>query len=152
VREHIKILGILNIVMGAFTALAGLATLVIMGGMAGVITAAAKDQDNAVAAPIIAGVGIAVGIFLLLLSLPSIIGGWGLIKFRPWSRILMIILSVLHLLNVPLGTALGVYGLWVLFNDQARRILESGGQIYVPPTSYPAAAPPQQPVYPPPGV
>lgn len=153
VREHIKILGILNIVMGAFTALGGLAALVVMGGMAGVITAAATDsQDRAVAAPVIAGIGVAVGVFLLLLSLPSIIGGWGLIKFRPWSRIVMIVLSVLHLLNVPFGTALGVYGLWVLFSDEARRILESGGQIYIPGMPYPAAATPQQPMYPPPGV
>jgi predicted membrane-bound dolichyl-phosphate-mannose-protein mannosyltransferase len=151
-REHIKILGILNIVMGAFTALGGLAALVIMGGMAGVITASATDSDRAVAAPLIAGIGMAVGVFLLLLSLPSIIGGWGLIKFRPWSRVLMIVLSVLHLLNLPLGTALGVYGLWVLFSEEGRRILESGGQMYFPGMPYPAQGAPQQPVYPPPGV
>lgn len=150
-REHLKILGILNIVMGAFTALGGLAALVVMGGMAGVITASSTDHDTAVAAPIIAGIGVAVGIFLLLLSLPSVIGGWGLMKYRPWSRVLMIVISVLHLLNVPFGTALGVYGLWVLFSEDGRRILESGGQTYVTP-AYPAAAPAQQPMYPPPGV
>jgi hypothetical protein len=153
VREHIKILGILNIVMGAFTALGGLAALVVTGGMAGVITASATDyQDRTVAAPVIAGIGMAVGVFLLLLSLPSIIGGWGLIKFRPWSRIVVIVLSVLHLLNIPLGTALGVYGLWVLFSEEGRRILESGGQMYVPGMAYPAGGAPQQPMYPPPGV
>ena len=150
-REHIKVLGILNIIMGAFTALTGILVLIIMGGMAGVITAAADNtQDKAIAAPIIAAVGIGVAIFLLILSAPSIIGGWGLIKFKPWSRILVIILSILHLFNIPFGTALGVYGLWVLLNDDARRVLESGG--YVAPLGYPTVPPvqPQTPTYQPP--
>lgn len=153
-REHIKILGILNIIMGAFTALAGVAVLVIMGGVAGVMTASQPNyqQDGVPPAPLLAAIGVAVAVFLILLSAPSIIGGWGLIKFKPWSRILMIVLSVLHLFNLPFGTALGVYGLWVLFSDEARRILESGGQVYLPGMPYPATVNPQQPLYPPPGV
>ena len=152
-REHIRILGILNIIMGCFVALAGIVALVVMGGIAGVITASANYEDSTVGAPIVAAIGVGVAIFLLVLAAPSIIGGWGLLKFKSWSRPLMIVVSVFHLLHIPLGTALGVYGLWVLFSDDGRRILESGGQMYVSPTSYPAApTTPQQPTYPPPGV
>lgn len=154
-REHIRILGILNIIMGCFVALAGVVVLVIMGGIAGVITASSTTDYDAktVGAPIVAAIGMGIAIFLLLLAAPSIIGGWGLLKYRPWSRSLMIVVSVFHLLHIPLGTALGVYGLWVLFSDEARRILETGGQVYVPPVPYPAApGVPQQPIYPPPGV
>ena len=50
--------------------------------------------------------------FLLAMSAPAIIGGIGLLKFRPWSRLLMIIVSSLHL-PLPFRTALGIYGLWV---------------------------------------
>ncbi len=152
-REHIRVLGILNIVMGCFTALAGIIVLIVMGGIAGVITASADYGNQAIGGPIVAAIGFGVAIFLLVLAAPSIIGGWGLLKFKPWSRILMIVVSLFHLLHVPLGTALGVYGLWVLFSEEARRILESGGQVYVPPISY-AAVPnvPGQPTYPPPGV
>ena len=123
-REHIKILGILNIVLGGLSALGGLAVIIILGGVAGAIGAAAPAEnarDAAVAAPIVAVVGLIVGIFLILLGLPSILGGWGLLNFRPWARILVIILSVLHLLNVPLGTAVGVYGLWVLLGSEGER-------------------------------
>lgn len=150
-REHIRILGILNIVMGCLTAFAGIVVLIIMGSIAGAITAAAETQDNPIAPSLIAGIGVTVAIFLLILSAPSIVGGWGLLKFKPWSRILMIVVSIFHLFHIPLGTALGVYGLWVLFSDEARRILESGGYV---PFGYPAATtvPPQQPTYPPPGV
>jgi hypothetical protein len=149
-REHVRVLGILNIIMGCFVALAGVVVLIVMGGIAGVITASADYRDQAIGGPIVAAIGLGIAIFLLVLAAPSIIGGWGLLKFKPWSRILMIVVSVFHLLHVPLGTALGVYGLWVLFSEEARRLLESGGQVYVPAVSYPAA--PQQPTYPRSGV
>jgi hypothetical protein len=83
------------------------------------------------AAPIAATIGMVIATFFFALGLPAIIGGWGLLHYRPWSRILMIVISVFHLFHIPLGTALGVYGLWVLLNDDSRRLLESGGA-YVP--------------------
>jgi hypothetical protein len=152
-REHIRVLGILNIIMGCFTALAGVAVLVVMGGIAGVITASADYESQQVGAPIIAAIGLGLAIFLLAMAAPSIIGGWALLRFKSWSRIWMIIVSIFHLLHIPLGTALGVYGLWVLFSDDARRILSSAGQVYGPTVPYPAVpTAPQQPTYPPPGV
>ena len=151
-REHIRILGILNIIMGGLVALVGCIILLAAGGFATFIGAAISSGrygdpgDGAIAAPIIATVGLVVAIFFFLLSLPSIIGGWGLLRFKPWSRILMIVVSVLSLFHVPLGTALGVYGLWVLFSEDARRILESGGA-YIAHPVYPAVpqsySPPQ---------
>jgi len=32
--------------------------------------------------------------------------------------VLAIILSVIHLLSIPFGTALGIYGLWVLLQRE----------------------------------
>jgi len=155
-REHVKILGILNIIMGGLTALAGLIVLVAMGSIAAFLVAmvsqdgSAGDVENArLAAPIVGLIGSVVGIFLLALSLPSILGGWGLLKYKSWSRVLMIIVSGFHLLHVPFGTALGIYGLWVLLNEQTRQLLESGGTVppatypMPQPTGFPSARPPQ---------
>ncbi len=143
-RDHIKILGILNIIMGSLTALAGLVALLAMGTIAGFIVASlpsatgSEYHDSAVAAPIIITVGFVIAIFFLVLGLPAIIGGWGLMHYRRWSRILMTIVSFFHLFHIPLGTALGAYGLWVLLNDESRRLLESGGAyaLPVPPAGY----------------
>jgi hypothetical protein len=52
-------------------------------------------------------------------SLPNLLAGWGLIKHRPWARPLTIVLSVLNLFAFPFGTALGAYGIWVLFQAGA---------------------------------
>ncbi len=151
-REHVRVLGVLNIIMGSLTAFGGVVVLLITGGVAKFMTtyAGVSDQDATVAAPILATIGLVVGVFLLLLAAPSIIGGIGLLNFRPWSRVLMIVVSICHLLHVPLGTALGVYGLWVLFSDDGRRLLETGGQSFQPiPGSYPASALPPRATYPP---
>lgn len=134
-RDHIKTLGILNIIMGCFTAFIGIAALLVLSGVAGVMSwsgIAANDNPIPLAAPIITLIGLCTGAFFLLLGLPSILGGWGLIKLRPWARVLCIILSAFHLLNVPLGTALGVYGFWVLFSEEGRRILEAGSAPSLP--------------------
>ena len=59
---------------------------------------------------------------VVVLSLPGIIAGIGLLKLQPWARILAIVISALDLLNVPIGTALGVYGLWVLLQAETERL------------------------------
>lgn len=141
-RDHIKILGILNIILGCLTALLGLFGFLAMGTIAGIIAASLSSADSAdfhngvMAAPILASIGLAVAVFFCVLGLPMILGGWGLMKYRRWSRPLMIVVSVLQLLHIPVGTLLGAYGLWVLMSDEGRRLLESGG-------AYAAVAPVQ---------
>ena len=111
-RQHVPILGWLFIAYHAIIALVGIAIGAIVGG-AGAISG---DRD---AIFVTGTVGIAIAAFLIVLSLPGIIAGLGLLKYRPWARILAIILGVLHLLSFPFGTALGVYTLVVLLSADA---------------------------------
>ena len=53
-----------------------------------------------------------------ILSIPGIIAGIGLFKRKEWARILTLILSVLHLLSFPIGTAVGVYSIWALVQPE----------------------------------
>lgn len=139
-REHVKIVAILNIALGCLGVLGALFILAAAGTLAGFIAGWVDPADAAAAAPIVAAIGIAIAIFLLILSLPSIIGGWGLLRFRPWARILMIVISALDLLHVPIGTAIGVYGLWVLLSEQTQVLFETAGRYPLPPQG-------PQPVY-----
>jgi hypothetical protein len=74
------------------------------------------------AMPILGITGAALGVFLLILSLPGIVAGIGLLKYRPWARIVTIVLSALNLMNFPIGTILGIYGLWVMLSDEGSRL------------------------------
>ena len=55
-----------------------------------------------------------IGLAFLGGAVLSLMAGWGLLERQPWARMLAIVLGVLHLINVPFGTALGAYTLWVL--------------------------------------
>ena len=46
---------------------------------------------------------------------------WGLSERQPWARSLAIVLSIFALLRFPIGTALGIYTLWVMLPDPSRR-------------------------------
>lgn len=121
VQTHIRILGILNLVMGGLGVLAAIIIFLVLGGIAGFVGAAAEAEggiDAQAAAPILTVVFGIIGIFVLVVSLPGIVAGLGLLHYREWARILTIVLSAINLLNVPIGTLLGAYGLWVLLQKE----------------------------------
>jgi hypothetical protein len=118
-HQHIKLLGILNIIYGSIGILIGLLVFAIFGGLAGFITSVEGGPEAEVAAPVLGLIGIFVLGLLTVVSAPAIIAGAGLLGFNNWARILTIVLSAVHLLSVPFGTALGIYGLWVLLKPES---------------------------------
>lgn len=118
---HVKVLGVLYIVLSGL----GVCAALFMGllfGTAGGVVAANADHDAVAALPFIGLAGSALVIFLLAISLPGLITGIGLLKFKPWARIVGIVLAAINLINIPIGTILGAYGLWVLLNKETERL------------------------------
>ncbi|KAF0236146.1 MAG: hypothetical protein FD181_2961 [Prolixibacteraceae bacterium] len=74
-----------------------------------------SDPDAQVVFTIIAKV---ISIVIIILSIPGIIAGIGLLKRKEWARILTLILSVLDLINFPIGTAVGSYSIWALVQPE----------------------------------
>jgi len=68
--------------------------------------------------------GMAIFFFIILTSIPEIIGGFGLLKRRPWARILILIVACLDLLWIPIGTIIGIYELWVLLQDETAQLFK----------------------------
>jgi hypothetical protein len=110
-EKHVTFVGALRIGLGLLGILAAMivVTAVVGGGLI------SGDRE---AIRITAIVGPVVAFFLVLLSVPGIIGGIGLLKWKPWARFLVLILAVLDLFNIPIGTALGIYTIWVLMRDE----------------------------------
>jgi hypothetical protein len=118
-QQHVKVLGILYIAFSIIFLLIGIAVLIIVTG-AGI---ASGDRQ----ATLITGtVGVAICGFFVVMAIPGIITGIGLMKFRPWARIVGIILGALHIMNFPFGTALAVYAFWVLLNQETTALFERG--------------------------
>lgn len=122
-RDHLKILGWLYAVTGGITLLLA----VVFGTLFGVAGVVAGSEDGGA---LIGGLGFAFALFIAAMGIPALICGWALLNYKPWARTLGIVLSVLQLASFPVGTALGGYGLWVLLNDEAKRMLEAGDPRY----------------------
>ncbi len=120
-ETHVKVLGALQIAMGAIGLFSAF-VLVVVFGVASSAVGMSGDPDAAIALPIIGITGVALVAFLVTLSLPGVVVGIGLIQRRPWARIAGIVLSILSLMMVPFGTILGVYGVWVLFSKDTERL------------------------------
>jgi len=134
-KDHIKVLGILYIVSGAIGIFVALLFFVIFGlGVIGIAGAAAQEDPEAlIAIPIVGALGVLLVGLIAVSSVPGIIAGYGLLNYKPWARILGIVLSALNLTSVPIGTAIGVYGLWVLLNEETERLFLSVAARPAPP-------------------
>jgi hypothetical protein len=121
-ESHIKILGILHTILGGMGVLAAVAIFCLFGGLAGLVGIADQTGDAALAVPIIGGVGGIIATVLMVFSLPGLIGGIGLLMMAQWSRVFMIVMSALYLLHIPIGTALGIYGLWALTRPETEAL------------------------------
>jgi len=116
-EKHITLLGVLHIVYHAIGAAVGVAIFALLSTIACI----ADDPDAAIVLTI---VGTSIAVFLLLLTLPGIIAGIGIIRRRSWARILGMVVGGLGLIDIPLGTALGVYTFWVLMHDDCMKLFK----------------------------
>lgn len=116
-ENHKKILGILYVVSGSLQMLFifGLSMFV------STIMAFVANEVDPHEAAIIELVGSILrflpGVIILFFSLPSIIAGIGLLYKQKWAFILALILGCFKLFSFPIGTALGIYTIWVYAED-----------------------------------
>jgi hypothetical protein len=114
-EKHITAVGMLCIGLSLLGILIGGLAFVLLAGIGFML----HDEEATVILP---AIGIIVGTFLFLLSVPGIIGGIGLLSRKEWARILVLIVSALHLINFPIGTAFGAYSIWVLIQQETVRL------------------------------
>jgi hypothetical protein len=112
-QTHLKIVALLNIGFGILLAVLG--SLLTLGlGLAGIAS------GDLLGGLVLGTAGVVGGLLLVLLALPQVIGGVGLLAQRNWARWLLIVTSVIGLFKFPVGTVLSVYALWVLLHDETR--------------------------------
>jgi tellurite resistance protein TehA-like permease len=77
--------------------------------------------------------------FLALFGVLHLVLAWGLFERQPWARTLGVVLGFLALLRFRLGTALGIYTLWVLLPEESSReydhLSQAGAQMHSAPYS-----------------
>ena len=71
---------------------------------------------------ILTGISTAISAMIVIFSIPNIVAGVGLLLWKNWARYLTMVLGVLQLFNIPVGTAIGAYSLWVLLQDETEQL------------------------------
>ena len=89
-----------------------------------IITGLGVVIDDPEAMYIILTVLPALGFLVGTLCLLGIVGGIGLFARKNWARILVLILSAIDLVNFPIGTAVGIYTIWVLVQAETAELFE----------------------------
>ncbi len=111
-RQHVTIVGWLYIIGHVLFMVIGAFVFVLMMSIGVVV----RDPE---ALPILSLVGTWTALFLTVLALPGLIAGIGLLKRQMWGRVLAIIVAFFGLINFPIGTAIGLYALFVLLQNAA---------------------------------
>jgi len=124
VQEHVRLVAIFWIVYSAFNVIGGVVMIVLADTIFGHLGHIAEIPGEILIwlRPLM----VSMGSITLLKAAAGFFAGWGLLHREPWARILALIVAFLALLNIPIGTALGIYTLWVLLpaqSDQDYRLL-----------------------------
>src|ERR1700674_142089 len=121
VRDHVRLVGILWMAYSALHVVAGVVLIVVAQVIFGQLTGMIHIPDGPPPQvtvwlrPLISFVGW----LILAKAAAGFIAGWGLLQRQGWARTVALVVGFLALLNFPLGTALGIYTLWVLLPRQS---------------------------------
>jgi hypothetical protein len=122
-RFRVDFLAMLFIVWGVLTTLIGLSTLAL--GVGATTLLASSGRPASFAASLTAAAFTILAIITIIWGGAHIAVGIALRRLRRWSRLGGLMLGSIDLVLLPYGTALGVYGLWVLLRDEGRRLFEA---------------------------
>ncbi len=104
--KHLNLLGILYIVLGLFH--------IVSISVASLFLFANENISFPVGLPIVRAAIFVIFVFLSAVSVAGIVAGIGLVRGQKWAETLALVLGFILLINIPLGTLLGIYTIWVL--------------------------------------
>lgn len=118
VESHVRLVALFWLAFSAFNTVGAVIlyvvanTILARGGHFGV------PAEGAFLQPLLS----VVAILLFAKAALGFVAGWGLLQHEKWARILTLVLGFISLFtNIPFGTALGIYTMWVLLSAESER-------------------------------
>jgi hypothetical protein len=125
VQGHVRLVALFWLAFSAFNTIGGLVLYVLANTLFVHLAEANPENSIGFLRPLLS----VVAILLLAKAAIGFIAGWGLLQHESWARVLVLVLAFISLFtNIPFGTALGVYTLWVLLSSDSEREYEALAQ------------------------
>jgi hypothetical protein len=119
-KKHVTLVGAIQI---SFSMLGLLGAFVVFFALS---FARGQVGDDEAGRMVLGILSASVPLLIGTLSTLGLVGGIGLLAYKPWARILVMIVSALDCLAMPFGTIYGVYALWVLLKDETIKLFNKG--------------------------
>jgi len=121
VQEHVRLLGLLWLAFSAFNTLGAIALYIVANTVFGRFGLEAQGGPRAFLHPLLS----ILAILLFAKAAVGFIAGWGLLQRDRWARVITLVLGFISMfMNIPFGTALGIYTLWVLLPSESEEEYE----------------------------
>jgi len=117
-KKHVVVVGAIHIGFGFLGLIGALAVFFALNFARGFV------QNEDVPVMVLRFLSLSLPLLIGFMSTLGLVGGIGLIAFKPWARYLIIVVAALGCLNIPVGTLKGVYSLWVLLQDETLTLFE----------------------------
>jgi hypothetical protein len=122
-KKHVTVVGAIHIgfgILGLIGAMVIYFALTFARGFVG-------NED--IPSTVLSFLAISLPMLIGFMSTLGLVGGIGLLGYRPWARILIIVVAALDCLYIPIGTLLGVYSIWVLMQDDTVKLFNPAPQV-----------------------
>ena len=124
VQAHVRLLGLFWLALSAFNTVGGVILYIIANTLFAHFhpqVPAGAPNPGFFLRPLLS----VIAVILLVKAAAGFLAGWGLIQHESWARILALVLGFISLfINIPFGTALGIYTMWVLLPAQSEQEYE----------------------------
>lgn len=117
VASHLRLLMVLWLAQGVLHLLASLVPGVFLWLLTILAAEGIPIAVNRVAPTQMEGVGVLLLLGMVAWTVACLAVAWGLLNYSRWARTFAIVIGAIALMAYPLGTALGIYTLWVLLPE-----------------------------------
>jgi hypothetical protein len=128
-NKHVMVAGSIQI---GFAVLGLMAAAIVFVALSFARTFTGEEE---VAETVLRFLSISVPLLLGLMSTLGLIGGIGLLVYKPWARYLVIVLATMGCVNIPFGTVKGIYTVWVLVQDDTVMLFNKEKKVETNPVS-----------------
>lgn len=117
-KKHVTVVAAIQIGFALLGLVAGIAVFFVFR------FAMSQVGDDETGQMVLHFLSLSLPLLLGCLSTLGLVGGIGLLAYKPWARYIVIVVSALGCLNIPIGTLRGVYTIWVLVQDETVMLFE----------------------------